>query len=159
MIRLYFDVKKRNSPNRKASATRRWSTESLDWRPPVHIDRQKMDSQEMKRGRTRGEDQIIGEMPDSGTLAKRSVIFLLFGAALIIFAARFFVPLHYAFAMPRTPDPTNGRIYRAMVGGGIHVYLNKRELHVLDFLDYDLTAIAVGCMFALIYLKLRLKWF
>ena len=61
--------------------------------------------------------------------------------------------------MPRVPDPIVGRIYPVMVGSGVHVYLNRAEVHLLDLLDYKLSAVAVGCMFALLYLKLRLKWF
>lgn len=90
---------------------------------------------------------------------KLAVVLLLFAIVIVILGARFFVPLHYAAAMPRTRQANTGQIYRVMVGSGIHVYLNKREADLLDFLDYKLSAVAVGCMFLLLYLKLRRKWF
>ncbi len=90
---------------------------------------------------------------------KRAVVLLLFAVVVVIFGAIFVVPLHYAAVMPRTPQADIGQIYRVMVGSGIHVYLNKREVDVLDFLDYRLSGVAVSCMFLLLYLKLRRKWF
>lgn len=69
------------------------------------------------------------------------------------------MPLHYAFMMPRASEPSSGHIYRVMVGSGIHVFLNKRQVDLLDLVDYKLSAVAVGCMFLLLYFKFRLKWF
>lgn len=70
-----------------------------------------------------------------------------------------FLPLHYAGVMPRSPQPDSGRIYRVAVGSGIDVYLNKSDTHLLDLVEYKLSAVAVGCMFVLLYYLKRLKWF
>lgn len=95
----------------------------------------------------------------SNVVVKRVIVLILFGAVLLILGFRFFLPLRYAFMMPRVPEPGSGRIYRVMVGSGIHVYLNKGQVDLLDLLDYKLSAVAVCCMFLLLYLKLRAKWF
>jgi len=73
----------------------------------------------------------------------------------VILAARFLVPLHYAGVMPRLSDPKSGRIYRVYVGSGIDVYLNKREVNLLDLLNYELSPVAVALMLLLVYFKLR----
>lgn len=72
-----------------------------------------------------------------------------------ILAARFLVPLHYAGVMPRLPDPTSGRVYRVYVGSGIDVYLDKREVNLLDLLNYGLSPVAVALMLLLVYPNLR----
>jgi hypothetical protein len=74
---------------------------------------------------------------------------------ILIFAARFFVPLHYAGVMPRQPEPQSGRVYRVAVGSGIVVFLNKREINLMDLLNYELSPVAVALLFVLVFLNLR----
>lgn len=46
-----------------------------------------------------------------------------------------------------------------MVGNGIHAYPNKGQVSRLDLLENQLSALAVVCLFALLDLKFRLRWF
>lgn len=97
-------------------------------------------------------------LPANSSFVRRTVIYLIAGAMALILAANIYIAVHYYSVMPRLPDPQTHRVYRMMVAFGGHVYVNKKERDLIDFLHYGLVAFGGGA-FLLHYLKTYLKWF
>jgi hypothetical protein len=56
-----------------------------------------------------------------------------------------YIDLTYAFWMPTSPQPDQGRIYRLVVNHGSVVYVNETELHRAEFAFTWIFLIGIIC--------------
>lgn len=92
-------------------------------------------------------------------VAKVGIMGLVFGIVFFTLAASIYIPFHYAAAMPHSPQPETGRIYRITAQYGAVVYVNKRELDRRDFVRYDMMTVSGVSVLVLFFLGTRLGWF
>lgn len=64
---------------------------------------------------------------------RKLVIGILSAIALLLVLWPSYIDLTYAFWMPSSPQPGQGRIYRLVVSHGSVVYVNENELHRAEF--------------------------
>ena len=85
---------------------------------------------------------------------------LLSGVPMLTLLGVFTLLFYYSIAMPRSPQPETGRIYR-MRGPqyGNWVYVNKLELDRWNFFEDYMMPSSVASAFVLFLIGRRLGWF
>jgi len=72
-------------------------------------------------------------------MLRKILISFLFGAFLASVAFSVYLHIHYAFDMPRHPDPIAGRIFPVTVNHGYRVYVTQHEKSRLSFAENLMT--------------------
>jgi hypothetical protein len=86
----------------------------------------------------------------------RNVVLGLFVAVgVFTVAAGAYLNVEYASTMPRSPQPSVGRIYKVFVNHGTTVYINKQEFERLNFVDRYLGSTFGLCLLVICFLTIR----
>src|ERR1022692_1527584 len=89
--------------------------------------------------------------------AKVALTCLLSGVLLVNCIAGLYTAFYYWGAMPRTPQPQTGRVYRAGAAYNTAVYVTKGEFDWVNFLEYDMAPISLICGLFVCFLWIRPK--
>lgn len=80
-------------------------------------------------------------------------LFVTVGVFTIVAGA--YLNVEYASTMPRSPQPSVGRIFKVVVNHGATVYINKQEVERLNFVDHYLGPTFGLCLLVICFLKIR----
>jgi hypothetical protein len=90
----------------------------------------------------------------SGILRK-IVLGLFVTVGIFTVAAGAYLNVEYASTMPRFPQPRVGRIFKVVVNHGTTVYINKRDVDKLNFVDLYLGLGFGFCLLVVCLLRIR----
>lgn len=64
-----------------------------------------------------------------------------------------YIHFSYDASMPRSPQPSEGRVYCLTVNHGDRVYVNQYELNRANFVFHDISVLGLACVLALVFVK------